>query len=83
MTTKEFDAVLLAQKSASFSGAEIFQAITEGMQFAFNENRDFTTTDILKGVSDIIPLAQIENKKIQTLQEWALSGRIRTASSNI
>ena len=80
---KEFDAVLLAQKSASFSGAEIFQAITEGMQFAFNENRDFTTTDILKGVSDIIPLAQIENKKIQTLQEWALSGRIRTASSNI
>ena len=53
------------------------------MQFAFNENRDFTTTDILKGVSDIIQLAQIENKKIQTLQEWALSGRIRTASSNI
>jgi SpoVK/Ycf46/Vps4 family AAA+-type ATPase len=80
---KEFDAILLAQKSASFSGAEIFQAITEGMQFAFNENRDFNTTDILKGVSDIIPLAQIENKKIQTLQEWALSGRIRTASSNI
>jgi SpoVK/Ycf46/Vps4 family AAA+-type ATPase len=79
----EFDAILLAQKSASFSGAEIFQAITEGMQFAFNENRDFNTTDILKGVSDIIPLAQIENKKIQTLQEWALSGRIRTASSNI
>jgi SpoVK/Ycf46/Vps4 family AAA+-type ATPase len=80
---KEFDAILLAQKSPSFSGAEIFQAITEGMQFAFNENRDFNTADILKGVSDIIPLAQIENKKIQKLQEWALSGRIRTASSNI
>jgi SpoVK/Ycf46/Vps4 family AAA+-type ATPase len=80
---KEFDAILMAQKSVSFSGAEIFQAITEGMQFAFNENRDFNTTDILKGVSDIIPLAQIENKKIKTLQEWALSGRIRTASSNI
>jgi SpoVK/Ycf46/Vps4 family AAA+-type ATPase len=80
---KEFDVILMAQKSALFSGAEIFQAITEGMQFAFNENRDFNTTDILKGVSDIIPLAQIENKKIKTLQEWALSGRIRTASSNI
>lgn len=79
----EFDIELLAQKSLSFSGAEIFQAIVEGMQFAFNESRDFNTEDILQGINDIIPLAQIENKKIQTLQEWALSGRIRTASANI
>lgn len=79
----EFDIELLAQKSLSFSGAEIFQAIVEGMQFAFNESRDFNTEDILQGINDILPLAQIENKKIQTLQEWALSGRIRTASANI
>jgi SpoVK/Ycf46/Vps4 family AAA+-type ATPase len=83
MRVQEFDIKLLAKNSLLFSGAEIFQTIVEGMQFAFNENRDFTTEDILQGIDDIIPLAQIENKKIQTLQEWALSGRIRTASSNI
>lgn len=79
----QFNVQLLSQKAIDFSGAEISQAIVEGMQFAFNENRDFNTEDILRGIADIIPLAQIENKKIQTLQEWALSGRIRTASANI
>ena len=48
----------------------------------FVPNREFTTDDILKGITEIIPLAQLENKKIQALQQWALSGRIRTASSN-
>jgi SpoVK/Ycf46/Vps4 family AAA+-type ATPase len=79
----EFNVKVLSEKSIDFSGAEIFQAIIEGMQFAFNEDRDFTNEDILSGISDIIPLSKLENKKIQTLQEWALSGRIRTASSNI
>lgn len=79
----EFNLNLLAKKSNDFSGAEIFQSILEGMQLAFNEERDFTTEDILEGIKDIIPLAKIENKKIQIQQEWALSGRIRTASSLI
>jgi SpoVK/Ycf46/Vps4 family AAA+-type ATPase len=79
----EFNIKLLGQKSIDFSGAEISQAILEGMQFAFNEGRDFTTDDILSGIKDIIPLAQIDSKRIKILQEWALSGRIRTASPNI
>lgn len=72
----------LSKKAIDFSGAEIFQAIVEGMYLAFNENREFTTNDVMKGISEIIPLAQLEQKKIQTLQKWAQSGRIRTASSN-
>ena len=52
------------------------------MYIAFNENREFTTNDILKGLIDIIPLAQLESKQIQALQKWASSGRIRAASSN-
>jgi len=77
-----FDIQKLSQKSADFSGAEIFQAIIEGMYIAFNENREFTTNDILKGLIEIIPLAQLESKQIQALQQWASSGRIRAASSN-
>ena len=80
---EDFNLIKLAQKSSYFSGAEIFQAILEGMHFAFNENRDFSTEDILQGLINIKPLAQIENKKVKLLEEWALSGRIRTASINI
>jgi SpoVK/Ycf46/Vps4 family AAA+-type ATPase len=76
-----FNIKLLSECSVDFSGAEIFQAIVEGMHHAFNENRDFTTNDILTGLNEIIPLAQIEGEKIQVLQDWASSGRIRSASS--
>ena len=79
----DFNIEQLSKKSADFSGAEIYQAIIEGMHIAFNENREFTTNDILHGLTEIIPLAQLEGKKIQALQQWALSGRIRTASSNL
>ena len=79
---QDFNIDYLSKKSIDFSGAEIYQAIIEGMHIAFNENREFTIEDILKGLDEIIPLAQLEGKKIQALQEWALSGRIRTASSN-
>ena len=79
---KDFDIKMLSDSAKDFSGAEISQAITEGMYYAFNEDREFTTNDILRGIDDIIPLAQIEKQKIKSLQEWAESGRIRTASSN-
>ena len=81
-SVQDYDLQSLSKKAIDFSGAEIFQAIIEGMYIAFNENREFTTSDIMKGLNEIIPLAQLEKKKIQTLQQWALSGRIRTASSN-
>ena len=78
----DFDISLLSKSSKDFSGAEISQAITEGMYSAFNEGREFTTEDILGGLENIIPLSRVENKKIRALQEWAESGRIRKASAN-
>ena len=60
--------------------AEIQQAIIEGMHFAFNEKREFTTADILNGIEQIIPLSQIDPERTKQLQDWALSGRVRLAS---
>lgn len=76
----EFDLKILTKYSTDFSGAEIFQAITEGMYIAFNENREFTTQDIIEGLYNIIPLAQVEQTKIQALQKWVETGRFRAAS---
>ena len=75
-----FDLSLLAKKSEGFSGAEIEQAIVEGMLIAFNEKREFTTDDVLLGLKQIIPLSQIEPERTKQLQDWAVSGRVRLAT---
>jgi SpoVK/Ycf46/Vps4 family AAA+-type ATPase len=74
---------LLSEKTENFSGAEIFQSIIEGMHIAFHEKREFTTNDLLIGIDQIIPLSQVDKEKINTLQSWAFSGRIRLASKLI
>ena len=76
-----FDYSLLAQSSDAFSGAEIRQSIVEGMYQAFYEKREFTTKDICMALNELIPLAHLENDQMIRLQNWAASGRIRSASS--
>ena len=77
---ENYDLTVLTNRSDGFSGAEIQQAIIEGMHFAFNEKREFTTADILNGIDQIIPLSQIDPERTKQLQDWALSGRVRLAS---
>ena len=76
-----FDYFKLAQLSESFSGAEIKQSIIEAMYLAFYEEREFTTEDICCALKQIIPLANLESSQMTKLQNWALSGQIRLASS--
>ena len=71
----------LAKNSESFSGAEIRQSIIEGMYHAFYEKREFTTDDICMALKELIPLAHLESDQMISLQKWASSGRIRSASS--
>ena len=78
---ESFDYNKLAQASDSFSGAEIRQSIIEGMYHAFYEKREFTTEDICMALKELIPLAHLESDQMIRLQQWASSGRIRSASS--
>ena len=78
---KDFNIDILSQESKNFSGAEIQQSIIEGMHIAFNENREFTTNDIRRGLQEIIPIAKMNFEEIESLQNWALSGRFRIAST--
>lgn len=77
-----FDYEKLGKLSEAFSGAEIKQSIIEAMYHAFYENREFTTDDICFALNELIPLSQLESNQTKKLQEWALSGRIRLASTN-
>jgi SpoVK/Ycf46/Vps4 family AAA+-type ATPase len=78
---ESFDYFLLAKSSESFSGAEIRQSIIEGMYHAFYEKREFVTEDICMALEELIPLAHLESDQMIRLQNWASSGRIRSASS--
>ena len=80
-TWESFDYVQLAKFSESFSGAEIRQSIIEGMYHAFYEKREFTTDDICISLEELIPLAHLDSDQMIKLQNWASSGRIRSASS--
>ena len=82
-TWKVFNYKKLAQISESFSGAEIRQSIIEGMYHAFYEKREFTTNDICGALEELIPLANLESNQMIQLQNWASSGRIRSASSKL
>ena len=80
-TWNMFDYSKLALLSECFSGAEIRQSIIEGMYHAFYEKREFTTEDICLALTQLIPLSQLENNQTLRLKNWAVSGRIRLASS--
>ena len=51
------------------------------MYHAFYEEREFTTEDICYALEQLIPLSELENNQTLKLQNWAISGRIRSASS--
>jgi SpoVK/Ycf46/Vps4 family AAA+-type ATPase len=74
-----FDVALLAEKCAGFSGAEIEQAIIDGLYNAFDENRPLTTDDIIQSLETTVPLSITMAENLQALREWALT-RARPAS---
>ena len=51
------------------------------MYHAFYEKREFATDDICLALEESIPLAHLESDQMVKLQNWASSGRIRSASS--
>lgn len=75
-----YDIELLSNLTENFSGAEIEQVITEAMHIGFSQKREFVTQDITEAISSFVPLADTYKEQIQILQEWLVSGRIRSAS---
>ena len=68
----EFDLELLADRSVSFSGAEIESAVKGALLIAFEDGqRTVRTEDVLKSVAGIRPLAQVKPDEIEDLRRWA------------
>nr|WP_228014928.1 hypothetical protein [Synechocystis salina] len=77
---QEFDLVRLAMASEGYVGAEIEQAIIDGMYVGFNQGRELTTTDILTALKRQVPLSVSQKEVIGYLRDWLREGRAQSAS---
>jgi SpoVK/Ycf46/Vps4 family AAA+-type ATPase len=78
---EDYDLDRLARASEGFVGAEIEQAVIDAMYIGFNdEEREFTTDDILVSISRQVPLSVSQREVIGYLREWLREGRAQSAS---
>jgi len=70
----------IIDRTDGFSGAELEQAVIEGMHISFSENRELMEKDLIKAVSELVPLSRTAKEQINLLKEWSTTGRARSAS---
>lgn len=69
----------IADVMEGFSGAEIEQAIIDGLFTAFSQDREITSEDIIESARATIPISKTMETQIKALKSWA-AGRARMAS---
>ncbi len=70
----------IIDRTDGFSGAELEQAVIEGMHFSFSENRELLEKDLIKAVSELVPLSRTAKEQIDFLKKWSSTGRARSSS---
>ena len=70
----------LAKDTEGYVGAEIEQAVIDAMYIGFNEEREFTTQDILAAIKRQVPLSISQREVVQFLRDWLSEGRAQSAS---
>jgi len=75
-----FELPKLASLSRGFSGAELEEAVREGMFDAFASQKELSTSHIAKAIGATYPLSRTMREAINGLREWA-KARARLASS--
>jgi AAA+ superfamily predicted ATPase len=74
-TPTEFELETLAEASAGYSGAELEEAIREGLFNAFAEEKRLTTEHVLAALKATYPLSRTMGTQLEELRRWA---RVRT-----
>ncbi|MEB3307660.1 MAG: AAA family ATPase [Cyanobacteriota bacterium] len=71
---------VLVDRTEGFSGAELEQTVIEAMHLAYAERREFGEADLITAASQVVPLSRTAREQLEQLQQWASTGRARTAS---
>lgn len=77
---KDFDLDKLALQCEGFVGAEIEQAVLDGMYYAFDESREFSTADVEKALRRQVPLSVSQSDVVNELRKLLLDGKAQSAS---
>jgi tetraacyldisaccharide 4'-kinase len=72
--------IVLVDRTAGFSGAELEQTVIEAMHLAFAEGREPGEADLIAAASQVVPLSRTAREQLEALRQWASSGRARPAS---
>jgi AAA+ superfamily predicted ATPase len=67
----DFDLALLSGLSVGYSGAELEEAVREGLFQAFAEGRELTTGHIAQALKATYPLSRTLRDQIESLRRWA------------
>jgi len=70
----------IARATEGYVGAEIEQAVIDGLFAAFAEGRDLTTADVVAAAKATTPLSKTAPEDIKRIEAWA-QGRARPASA--
>lgn len=68
---EEFDLVRLAERSNGFSGAELEEAVREGLYEAYAKGKELNTDHILHALEKTFPLSRTMREQIEGLRKWA------------
>jgi SpoVK/Ycf46/Vps4 family AAA+-type ATPase len=78
---KKFDLAKISAATVAFTGAEIFKAIKAAMFTAYSDNeREFTTADIVTEASQLIPSSKSNPKKLEAMRKYVTDGVAKSAS---
>ena len=76
----DFQLSTIVDRTSGYSGAELEQAVIEAMHYSFSEKREISERDLIKAVSELVPLSRTAKEQIDLLKEWSSTGRARLAS---
>ena len=76
---ESFDLAALAARAEQFSGAELEQAVVEGLHAAFDARSQLCEAHLEQAVSETVPLAVTLREEISRIRDWARD-RTRPAS---
>lgn len=77
----EYDLANLTANSLGFSGAELEEAVREGLYDAFSDGKELATEHIARAIGKTFPLSRTMRDQIENLRRWA-KVRARLASSH-
>ena len=77
---RDFDLEKLSALSQGYVGAELEQAVLDGMFYAFDEGREFNTADIERALQRQVPLSVSQSEVVTELRKMLLDGKAQSAS---